>query len=212
VPEKEVEIGAPAPSAQPPLVSAREASAIILFSELYEAFSGRSEEFYRDLLPPLAELAVRWRKKLMVKLHPAESRRERQRMVHRILPTEHRSAVTVVAGATTPELLRKAWFGVTVLSTVATECARLRIPCFLCRWLEFWPYGYIDQFLRFGVGYALRSPAEIAKIPQIVETYKVGAEVSGNLSQSIEPRRLEQLLTAGVSLAAVPQNATEQAI
>ena len=46
-----------------------------------------------------------------------------------------------------PEMLNKTWFGVTILSTVVVECALRGIPCFLCAWLESWPYGYIDQFV-----------------------------------------------------------------
>ena len=211
VPAGEVEIGAPARSAGPPLAGTRDAAAIILFSELYEAFSGRSEEFYRDVLPPLAELAIQTGKRLVVKLHPAESQRERQRLVNRVLSPGQRSMLTVMGGSTTPELLKTVWFGITVLSTVASECAELGIPCFLCKWLEFWPYGYIDQFIRFGVGHGLDSPAEIAQIPQILETYKVGANVAQAVSRPIEVRRLQQLLTTGPARAAVAQNVVERA-
>ena len=211
MPAGEVEIGAPALPAITPAAGTRDPSTIVLFSELYEAFSGRAEAFYRDLLPRLADLAISNGKKLVVKLHPAESQRERGRMVARILSPAQRRAVTVMVGAATPELLRQTWFGITVLSTVATECAQLGVPCFLCQWLEFWPYGYIDQFLRFGVGYGLKSPAEIANIPQILETYQVGPNVAAALSRPIEPRRLEQLLTAAPALQTVAQNAMDRA-
>jgi hypothetical protein len=208
----EVEIGAPASAGdRGPVNEDRNPSAIVLFSEFYEVFSGRPEEFYRDLLPPLADLAISRGKKLVVKLHPAESERQRIRMVNRILSPRQKQVVTVMAGATTPGLLRQAWFAITVLSTIATECAQLRIPCFLCKWLEFWPYGYIDQYIRFGVGYGLESPAEIANIPQILENYEVKANVAANLSRPIEPRRLEQLLTVTPTLQTVKQDAMDRA-
>ncbi len=64
----------------------------------------------------------------------------------------------LVSGPLTEDLLAKAWFGITILSTVATECAVRGIPCFLCKWLESWPYGYVEQFIRFGVGIGLNHP------------------------------------------------------
>ena len=70
-----VEIGAPAQmsfgsmtqSAKEP----RAASNIVFFSEAYEVVSGRSEEFYRDLLPGLADLAIHHGRKLIVSFTPS---------------------------------------------------------------------------------------------------------------------------------------------
>ena len=196
VPAEEVEIGAPVGENLQAYPGTRDHSKILLFSELYEAFAGRPSAVYRDLLPPLVELAIGYGKKLVVKLHPAESEHERRNLIAGILSPEQRQCVTVATGPTTAELLRQAWFGITVLSTVATECAQLGIPCFLCRWVEFWPYGYIDQFIRFGAGHGLKSPSEIINIPRILEAHKTGPNVARDLWQPIAPGRLEQLLTA----------------
>jgi len=196
VPAEEVEIGAPVGENLEASLETRDHSKIFLFSEPYEVYGGRSASFYRDLLPPLVELAIRHGRQLVVKLHPQDCERVRRNLVAQILSREQRQWVTVATGFTSAELLRQAWFGITVLSTVATECAGLGIPCFLCQWLEFWPYGYIDQFIRFGAGYGLKSPAEITNIPQILEAHKTAPHVARDLWQPIAPGRLEQLLTA----------------
>lgn len=199
LPPAEVEVGAPATPPTVRIASKTTGSGpppfIVLFSEAYELSSGRAEEFYRDLLPPLAELAQNTHRKLIVKLHPFESRRERQRLVTKILSAEQQRVTTVVSGPLSEDLLQKTWFGITILSTVAVECAMRGIPCFLCGWLEYWPYGYIEQFSRFGVGHVLKSAAEISSIPEIVEHYSVNPELVRDLWQPIDPARLRELLS-----------------
>jgi hypothetical protein len=69
------------------------------------------------------------------------------------------------------------------------------IPCFLCGWLDNSPYGYIEQFTRFGVGYRLQSAAEISEIPRILETYSVKPELARDLLQPIAPDRLRELFS-----------------
>jgi hypothetical protein len=192
-----VELGAP-PHAKTSNVrdrAANEASPIVFFSEPYETVSARSTEFYRDILPPLANLATRNGRELIVKLHPAESERERGRMLSQILDPSQRKNLSVRSGALAPEFLSQIWFGITVLSTVAVECAEAGVPCFLCEWLEFWPYGYIDQFSRFGVGHRLKHPAEISSIPEILRSYRVLPRREAEVSSPIDPHRLEDLLT-----------------
>src|SRR5438093_11935220 len=76
-----------------------QATFITFFSEPYEVASARGDEFYRDLLPRLADLALKTGRKLVVKLHPFESRRERQRLINRILTAEQQQIATVVSGA-----------------------------------------------------------------------------------------------------------------
>ena len=122
-------------------------------------------EFYRDVLPSLADLAIQHGRELIVKLHPAESLAERTKFANEVLSENQRKVTRVVAGRLDTNFLSSIWFGVTVLSTVAVECAVQNIQCFLCRWLEFWPYGYIDQFLRFGVGIGLERAEDMARIP-----------------------------------------------
>ena len=201
LPRDSVEVGAPVrPSSTRLGRRFGQGSCIVLFSEGYEVSSGRAEEFYRDLLPPLAELALRTGRKLIVKLHPAESRRERQGLVTKILSAEQRRVTTVVTGPLSDDLLDKTWFGITILSTVAVECSMRGIPCFLCGWLEYWLYGYIEQFSRFGVGRVLKSVAEISDIPGFVENYSVNPELARDLWQPISPARLQELFSGNRKL------------
>src|SRR5437868_6864466 len=195
VPNVNVEIGAPA-DWSPTCVRQDGDSApfITFFSEPYEVASARTDEFYRGLLPRLADLALKTGRKLVVKLHPFESRRERQRLINRILTAEQQLVATVVIGALSEDLLQKTWAGITVLSTAATECAARGIPSFLCGWLEYSQYGYIEQFERFGVGQVLRSPEEIAEIPQLIRHYRQ-PEVSSNLWQPVTSARLQELFS-----------------
>ncbi len=192
-----VEIGAPAtlmPSQRSQWSHDLSRSQILFISEGYEVGDARAEEFYRDVLPPLADLALSTGRGLIVKLHPTESRGERMKMVARILSSRQMKVTQVIAGPLTGALLDATWFAVTVLSTVATECAMRGIPCFLCKWLEYWSYGYIDQFVRFGVGISLSDPSEIKKIPQRLEEYEADPGVSANLWQPVEAERLNELL------------------
>lgn len=200
VPAGCVEIGAPA---KPPWGSAADIAAdkhakstsVVMFSEFYEVSNGRAEEFYRELIPPLAELAAQNGRSLVIKLHPFEPQDERRQLADKFLPASLRATSRVVSGPLTDELLDQTWFGITILSTVTTECAFRGIPCFLCKWLEFWPYGYIEQYGRFGAGTVLNSPAEIAAIPRILENYVVAPAVKRNLWQPISPDRFAELLT-----------------
>jgi hypothetical protein len=167
---------------------------LLFFSEACDSAGGRQEEFYRDVLPPLADLALATGRKLVVKLHPAESERERAGMLARILSPEQRAATLLVSGPLTEDLLAQAWFGITILSTVAMECAVRGIPCFLCKWLEFWLYGYVEQFIRFGVGIGLNDPSEIQRIPEYLQANSVSADARENCWQAAAPGRLREML------------------
>jgi hypothetical protein len=195
VPKENVEIGAPA-DCSPTCVRRDRDSApfITFFSEPYEVASARSDEFYRDLLPRLADLALKTSHKLMVKLHPFESRSERLRLINRILTAEQQRLASIVSGALSEELLKKTWAGITVLSTAATDCAVRGIPSFLCGWLEYSHFSYIEQFEKFGVGQVLRSPEEIAEIPQLIRHYRQ-PEVSSNLWQPVTRARVQELFS-----------------
>jgi hypothetical protein len=198
VPSTSVEIGAPdiAPRSVPGdlVSSAQNKSSIVFFSESYEVLSGRTKEFYGDVLPRLANLSLKYGVRLMIKLHPAESRQERRSLVREVLSTRQMEVTTLIDGPLVDGLLDDTWFGVTVLSTTAVDCAKRGIPCFFCKWLEYWPYGYIDQFERFGVGRSLITPEEIDDIPRILETYSIAPEVHRNVWQPIAPERLRILL------------------
>jgi hypothetical protein len=201
VPRDKVEINAPALPANFTRADRRESEPgnflpnILFISEAYDVSGGRPEEFYRDLVPPLADLAMATKRQLIVKLHPAESHRERSRMLNRMLTKEQEKVLRVISGPLTEEILQSAWFGISVLSTVSIECAIRGIPCFLCKWLEFWPYGYIDQYIRFGVGIGLKEPAEIARIPEYLQNLPPRSDVMANLWQSAAPECLRELLT-----------------
>ena len=198
VPPERVEIGAPL---LPVNWKARDESKrqefqpyLLFLSEACDTSGGRQEEFYRDILPPLADLALATGRKLVVKLHPAESERERAGMLARILSPEQKGATLMVSGPLTEDLLVKAWFGITILSTVAMECAVRGIPCFLCKWLESWPYSYVEQFIRFGVGIGLNDPSEIVRIPEYLKENPVSAEVRESCWQAAAPGRLREML------------------
>jgi hypothetical protein len=183
-------------------------SCIVFFSEAYEVGGGRVRGFYQDILPPLADLALSEGRELIIKLHPSESFAERSRFIEQILGPEQRKVVRIAGGPLRAELLERAWFGVTVLSTVVVECALQGVPCFLCSWLESWPYGYVDQFTRFGVGVRLAERFEIAQIPEMLKNYKVGGSVREDCWRPIEKLRLQALLgigrTSGAPAATAP--------
>lgn len=195
LPPKLVEIGAPAAPTNLCNESDGEDKPIIAyFSEPYELTRGRPRDFYQDVLPSLADLAVSNRRGLVIKLHPSESVAERNRLVEQVLNPGQRRVTRIVSGALQSELLDRVWFGVTVTSSVVVECALRGIPCFLCGWLESWPYGYNDQYSRFGVGIRLDKPAGIRQIPAFLKTHKPSASSREDCWSPIDPPRLRQLL------------------
>jgi hypothetical protein len=200
VPQERVEIAAPALPANWTASEKLERHDfrphLLFFSEACDVSGGRQEEFYRDILPPLADLAMDTGRELIVKLHPAESPRERANMVARVLTAKQKSVTQVVSGPLTEDLLAQAWFGIAILSTVAFECAVRGIPCFLCKWLEFWPYGYVEQFIRFGVGIGLNDQSEIQRIPEYLQANPVSADVRENCWKPAAQGRLRELFAA----------------
>jgi hypothetical protein len=143
-------------------------SLIVFFSEPYLGGSSRTEAIYREVLRPLARLARESGRKLVVKLHPFESRPERIERIRGALPPDEAALVEVVAGPFTPELVARAWFAVTIESSTVIDCSLQGVPCFLCQWLSFSPYGYTRQYARFGVGRILESPLELDDVPRIL--------------------------------------------
>jgi hypothetical protein len=198
VPAERVEIGAPFLTTDANQPSGRgDRPFIVFFSEAYEVAGGRGHDFYEDILPSLADLALSEGRELIIKLHPSESFSERSRFVEQILTPEQRRITRLMGGPLQPELLDRTWFGVTVMSTVVVECMLHGIPCFLCVWLESWPYGYDDQFARFEAGIRLHEPKEIKSIPDKLSGYKVSTRVRENCWRSIEPERFRALLGMG---------------
>jgi hypothetical protein len=187
-----VEVGAPHKTACTTLPRAQTRS-IVFFSEQYEVLGGRTPEFYRDVLPPLADLAVRNNRGLVVKLHPAESMRERKALAKSVLSEQQFKTATFITGPLTEDLLDSIWFAVTVISTTAVDCTIHGIPTFLCAWLEYSNYAYSGQFAKFGAGVRLRTPDEIESIPARLTDFLPAR--SSDLYQPIEPERLEDLLS-----------------
>jgi len=189
-----VEVGAPVKPIPNDRSRIDSRSPIVFFSEPYDIFGGRAREFYLDILPPLADLAAKAGRRLVIKLHPAESLREREQLARRILTAERQRPLQILSGPLTGELLSKAYFAVTVLSTAAMECARAGVPCFLCEWLDYGPYRYIEQFRRFGVGQVLRSAAEINEIPVLLKRDQNHGTIA-DLWRPIESERFQELLS-----------------
>lgn len=200
VPRERVEIAAPAlpVNSRISITSNCQKSLphLLFLSEVFDAGGGRAEEFYRDVVPPLANLAVATGRELIVKLHPGESPRERTHILTRILSTKEKEVVRIVSGPLTEDLLEEAWFGITILSTVAMECAIRKLPCFLCKWLESWPYGYVEQFIRFGVGIGLDKPSDIGKIPEYLRANSQGADIRENCWQPAAAGRLREIIAS----------------
>jgi hypothetical protein len=171
--------------------------AIVFFSEPYEANKARGDEIYKEVLPRLAEMAIEEGRKLIIKLHPFESARRRRALVRKILSVEQRrrAKIEIVSGPLTPRLLDQAWFGVTVLSTAAMECAAAGVPCFLCRWLEYPHHEYGEQFRRFALGHTLQSAAEFSEMPAIVRNQAGDSHIPAGLEPTLPISELERLFS-----------------
>jgi hypothetical protein len=177
-----------------------EGSLILFFSEPYEALGGRTEDVYRELLPPLAALAGEFGCKLVVKLHPFESRAERMALVRKVLLPENARLVNVLDAPFTPDLVGRAWFAVTVESTVVIDCSLLGVPCFLCEWLNYSPYGYTGQYARFGVGRILNSPAQLKALPAMLAEPALPLSTDC-LLKPIDPDGLRRILASRTGAA-----------
>lgn len=189
-----VEIGAPNAPAYRGNSGPETGERIVFFSEPYEMSAGRTEEIYRDILPGLVDLAGQTGRTLAIKLHPSENLGDRQEMAQRVLKREQMEALAWVTGHLQPEFLQTVWFGVTVLSSVALDCVVQGVPCFFCDWLDLWPYGYVAQYRRFGVGMGLRSPSDIAKIPELLAGSRPSRKVAEDCWQALTPERFEEIL------------------
>ncbi|MGA9546006.1 MAG: hypothetical protein WBQ85_20695 [Candidatus Sulfotelmatobacter sp.] len=210
--ERVIVAGPPLPNSIPARERAKkerkdESSLILFFSEPYEVGRLRTEDIYAELLPPLARLAREFGRRLVVKLHPFESRAERMELVAKVLPPEYAALVDVLDEPFTPELVARAWFAITVESTVVIECSLLRVPCFLCEWLNLSAYGYTAQYARFGVGRILNSPEQIAEIPRLLEEPAIPLS-EDRLLKPMDPEWLRSIIAAG---AAIPRMSSPEA-
>ena len=204
LPAARVEVGAPSQGTEqsvrepggPHRPDERSTSAVF-FSEPYEGVGMRAEEVYRELLPPLCDLARANGHGVIIKLHPFESRSQRARMVRDILGLEDARLVTVVDGPLTDELMSQVWFGITVESTSVMDCLKKGIQCFLCGWLTLWPFEYAQQYARFGVGEALQRVEEIGEIPRRLGDFHNPAGERASLATAADPVLLQRWLTSG---------------
>ena len=167
---------------------------IAFFSQPYEIFGGRVDCIYREILPHVYSAAQRSGRKIIVKLHPFESKRARQKLLESILPQAKLSEVEIVQGRSAEEVLANAWCGITVDSSVAVEGARRYVPFFLCGWLDFAGLGYLDQFARHGVAQVLNSPEELEQIPEKVADYQPDATNPKRLWQQADPARIDEIM------------------
>jgi hypothetical protein len=177
-----------------------EGTLILFFSEPYESGGSRTEEIYRELLPPLARLAREFGRRLVVKLHPFESRPERMALVAKVLRPKDAALVDVVGGPFTPQLVGKAWFAVTVASSTVVDCSLLGVPCFLCEWLNSSPYGYTRQYARFGVGRILSSPVQLNELPRMVAEPAIPLS-EDCLLKPMDPEWLRRTIATGACTA-----------
>ena len=198
-----VEIGAPSSPGHAPSARKSEGDWIVFFSEPYEMTGGRAEEIYRDVLPGLGDLAKLTGKKFVVKLHPSENLPDRQSLAERILTREQVGAIQWITGRFGPELLQRTWFGLTVQSSVAMECVVHGVPCFLCDWLDLWPYGYIGQYRKFKVGIGLSTPEDIANITEKLAAYHPDPSIADDCWEAMAAGRFEEILK-GRRVAARP--------
>jgi hypothetical protein len=175
-----------------------ERSQILFFSEPYESGGWRTEDIYREVLFPLAGLARKFGRKLVVKLHPFESRPERMALIAKVLPPAEATLVEVVGGPFSPQLVAKAWFAVTVESSTVIDCSLLGVPCFVCEWLNSSPYGYTSQYARFGVGRILKSPEQLNEIPRMVTEPAVPLSPD-YLLKPIDPEWLRRIIATGAA-------------
>ncbi len=175
-------------------------TSIVFFSEPYENVGVRPEEVYRELFPALCGVARATGHGVILKLHPFESASERAEILRTVLAPEDYKRVTVESGPLSESLLSQTWAGVTIESTTVLDCALRGIPCFLCEWLAFTPFGYMQQYAKFGAGQILRRVEEIADISRRLDESKrmSGTAVAGGEQgfrwQVIEPRLLSQWL------------------
>jgi hypothetical protein len=190
-----VEIGAPSTPEYLGNSRAGEGDRIVFFSEPYEMGVGRTEEIYRDVIPGLVDLARRTGKRLVVKIHPSENLKDRQRLAARALTRDQSNSIQWLSGRIAPDLLRRTWFGVTVQSSVAVECVVYGVPCFICDWLDLWPYQYIAQYRKFGIALGLQSPSDIGRIPEKLAECRPNRKTAESCWETITPQRLEEILS-----------------
>jgi len=172
----------------------RSDEALVFFSQPYELEAGRVDQIYRELLPPLQSVARRSGHRLIVKLHPFESKQVRKALVASVLPADVREEVEIIDNVSPEQVIARTWCGVAVDSSIAVECALRQVPFFLCGWLDFGGMGYLRQFARFGVGQVLNTPESIEHIPEMVADYRADPAALERLWHEADPVQLDEVL------------------
>jgi hypothetical protein len=189
-----IRVGAPISSSENGLLWKDDSPWIVFFTEPYEAGFWRTEAVYRDVLPQLCSLARKAGKRVVLKVHPFETARQRRRLVKKVLNEDDQKLTVVMEVPLSSEILSKTWCAVTVESTVALQCAVARIPAFLCGWMRHAYSGYALQYMRYGVGYMMESPGDLLRIPEMMDDARRRAEVADRVVQLISPSALAEIL------------------
>lgn len=190
--QEKIRVGAPRNDAVTNRRDQRD-GALVFFSQPYEVDGGRVEEIYRELLPRLWRAARKRGRKMIIKLHPFESLQARKALVTSILSNDDHDHVEIVSGVPPEEVMSRTWCGVSVDSSVAVECALRKIPFFLCGWLDFMGWGYLQQFERFGVGRVLDTPESIEQIPEMVAGYR-SVPSTERIWHEADPTQLDEIM------------------
>ncbi|MFZ1917430.1 MAG: hypothetical protein WAU58_07650 [Terriglobales bacterium] len=169
---------------------------IVFFTEPYETDLWRPEAIYKEIVPRLCVAARLAGKRLVLKLHPFESARQRQRMLSRVLSKDEQREVSIVVAPLSNEILRNTWCAVTVESTTAFECATVGIPAFLCGWLRHAYVGYAPQYARFGVAQMLKYPDDLLNIPSRLRGAIPPANLRDRLVRAVMPEQLSEILSS----------------
>jgi peptidoglycan/xylan/chitin deacetylase (PgdA/CDA1 family) len=180
---------------------------IVFFSQPYEVYHGRADEAYREILPRLCNIAAKHGRKVIVKLHPFESRRQRKWLLQTVLTETQRSVVEISKQQFADAMFDQIWFGLSVSSSVALECTMRRIPFFNCGWLEPKDTGYVSHFTKFGAGRLLSHPAELDLIPEFLgEAADISDDVLQKLWQPINPKTLDRMMFGDALSDSVPRS------
>lgn len=167
---------------------------IVFFSSPYEISSARTQVFYSEILPELCALASEANCKVVVKLHPFESLQTRKAMVDRLVTAANREVIEFRQGPMSNELLERAWFTITVNSSVAVESTMNGVPCFLCSWFDADWSDYGKQLAKYSAGHPLSSPLEIRRIPERLNQIKITDSTQRALYSPMSPASLEATL------------------
>jgi hypothetical protein len=169
---------------------------IVFFSSPYEISSGRTQGFYSEILPELCALASKTNCKVIVKLHPFESLQIRRAMIDRAVTGANRGLVELRQGPMSSDLLERAWFTITVNSSVAVESTMNGVPCFLCAWFDADWSDYGKQLAKYSAGLPLSSPPEIRSIPERINRINITDVTRRALHSPINPASLDAILFA----------------